>query len=626
MILYIGDNPQIQTGMGIVSRYILNALSQSYPDEQIIALVRYPSVNAKIYTLPKNVSLIILPQAKFSISESAEFILNYIQGNLYSIKFILCQGDVFYFEFFHFLRRAGIDVPIVGYLNIDAADIPVKSLETLSCFDAIIFPTEFTKKEYEKICRKYAFPINKNIYIIPHGLSDNFIPPRISDKKYSVLTFLTVANNILRKNWKLLFKALSELKEKSQYPFQWIIVSKIRGDSDLLKEAIYYRLLENIIFQENVSDEKLKEFYSLSHYLLLGSLGEGFCLPIIESISQGTPCILPDNSVFKDVAKDCAVYYHAPSPLATIHSYVFMAPALHSLIEKLNLIYTDFYLDEQKLYRKLIRNIQEYQSKLLSGKAMGERIVKIVSECSPQKSFISEEQLLARQLNQQNVDLIFIPVITSISDILNKCVVLYSAKQKLNKKFMLVNYYGAQFQQIFKQFVFSGIEIPDLKYLVFENNFIDLSLIPIEDLIQKYGLKKEEITFFPAETSLNANILPAIYILYHPGIIELSEIDAIIHTFKDKQVFINIDSSYIQIPEKYFAEHRVSTFPIGILLNSPQAIKIVPLTEQTYHLYVFDFPNTIYLSKIDIPTMFLKEQSVIFKDSHWLEMLSLKIK
>jgi hypothetical protein len=139
-------------------------------------------------------------------------------------------------------------------------------------------------------------------------------------------------------------------------------------------------------------------------------------------------------------------------------------------------------------------------------------------------------------------------------------------------------------------------------------------------------LKKEEIKFFSSETSLNANVFPGVYILYHPSAIEFSEIDAIMQTFKDKQVFINIDSPHIQIPERYFAEHKVSTFPAGVLLNSPQAIKIVPLTEQTYHLYVFDYPNTVYLSKIDIPAIFLKEQSVVFKDSHWLEMLSLKIK
>lgn len=54
---------------------------------------------------------------------------------------------------------------------------------------------------------------------------------------------------------------------------------------------------------------ELRSLYSFAHGFIYPSLGEGFGIPILEAMSCGTPTLLSDIPVFREVAEDAALYF-----------------------------------------------------------------------------------------------------------------------------------------------------------------------------------------------------------------------------------------------------------------------------------------------------------------------------
>lgn len=71
-----------------------------------------------------------------------------------------------------------------------------------------------------------------------------------------------------------------------------------------------------LFWLEGISDEYLEELYAASSCLIAASEGEGFGLPLIEAAQHGLPIIARDIPVFREVAKDCALYFRGLQPEA----------------------------------------------------------------------------------------------------------------------------------------------------------------------------------------------------------------------------------------------------------------------------------------------------------------------
>lgn len=64
----------------------------------------------------------------------------------------------------------------------------------------------------------------------------------------------------------------------------------------------------NIVFHNGVSDEQYEQLLSECSALVTLSKEEGYGLPLVEAMSMGTPVVVTDMQIFREVAEDAALY------------------------------------------------------------------------------------------------------------------------------------------------------------------------------------------------------------------------------------------------------------------------------------------------------------------------------
>lgn len=65
----------------------------------------------------------------------------------------------------------------------------------------------------------------------------------------------------------------------------------------------------SISFTGKINDEQLKELYAKARFLVQPSLYEGFGMPPLEAMTVGTPALISDIPVFKEIYRDYPVTY-----------------------------------------------------------------------------------------------------------------------------------------------------------------------------------------------------------------------------------------------------------------------------------------------------------------------------
>jgi glycosyltransferase involved in cell wall biosynthesis len=90
-----------------------------------------------------------------------------------------------------------------------------------------------------------------------------------------------------------------------------VIVGKQGWRIDDLAHRIkgHPELGSRLFWLEGISDEYLEQLYARSTFLLGGSEGEGFGLPLIEAARAGLPLLVRDLPVFREVAGEAAYYF-----------------------------------------------------------------------------------------------------------------------------------------------------------------------------------------------------------------------------------------------------------------------------------------------------------------------------
>jgi len=64
-----------------------------------------------------------------------------------------------------------------------------------------------------------------------------------------------------------------------------------------------------VLFFVSPSDEVLASLYKGARFLIQPSLIEGFGLPPLEALSLGTPVLLSDIPIFREIYEDAAEYF-----------------------------------------------------------------------------------------------------------------------------------------------------------------------------------------------------------------------------------------------------------------------------------------------------------------------------
>jgi glycosyltransferase involved in cell wall biosynthesis len=70
----------------------------------------------------------------------------------------------------------------------------------------------------------------------------------------------------------------------------------------------------SIQFHDGVTDEEYARILSTATALVSASLNEGFGLPLIEAMAGGTPVVVSDIPIFREIGGDAAVFFDPASP------------------------------------------------------------------------------------------------------------------------------------------------------------------------------------------------------------------------------------------------------------------------------------------------------------------------
>jgi glycosyltransferase involved in cell wall biosynthesis len=166
---------------------------------------------------------------------------------------------------------------------------------------AIITVSNFSKKE---IIDKYS-QVNSqkiNVVYLASFLEPNFEIINNLTEKY----FLSVASYDPRKNLKTIINGFNKFCTKHDNVYLKLVGRK----SSTFDEINLCSENKKIIFLEDVSDEELKNIYKKAIGFISASYYEGFGLPILESISQKTICLVSDIDVYREIFNDKVLYFN----------------------------------------------------------------------------------------------------------------------------------------------------------------------------------------------------------------------------------------------------------------------------------------------------------------------------
>ncbi len=173
--------------------------------------------------------------------------------------------------------------------------------------DGIIAVSRFSAEE---VSRTFHVSMDK-IKTIPEAAFSTSVElddgelPELLQKKY----FLFVGTPEPRKNLNRLLEAYKNFldRELDHKPALYIVGGSGWGHqiSDTVQSL---DLDEHVSILNDIDDAALEKLYKHAHVLLMPSLYEGFGLPILEAMSQGTPVITSNCSSLPEIAGKAALF------------------------------------------------------------------------------------------------------------------------------------------------------------------------------------------------------------------------------------------------------------------------------------------------------------------------------
>lgn len=313
------------TGLGNYSRFIVNALSDYYPDND------YRLYSPKVRNHPEVDS--ILQKKSISVHQPSSLISSFRMGSFwrsYGLGKVAAQDAV---QIFHGLSN---ELPITKppqlktvltvhdvifkrfpefYKPIDIALYSWKLANACRSADKIIAVSKQTADDLSEF-----FNVDSaKVAVVYQGCHQNFKKTYSQEQLNEVLKhyklpqeyILNVGTIESRKNVLLLLQSLNHLK----HDIPVVIVGKATSYLKQLTSYIASHGLEKrVIFIHKAAFEDLPSLYKLASVFVYPSLFEGFGIPIVEAISCEVPVITSQGSCFAEAGGPDCLYVDTKSP------------------------------------------------------------------------------------------------------------------------------------------------------------------------------------------------------------------------------------------------------------------------------------------------------------------------
>jgi len=134
-------------------------------------------------------------------------------------------------------------------------------------------------------------------------------------EKYSYDFIFTVTTSMPHKNLITLLKSLALLKKNGALGFKLIVAGQMRGLFHLENESFIRLngLEKDVILAGFISEEEKSYLYRNAKFVVYPSLYEGFGLPLLESMSVGTPVISSNAASMPEVGGEACLYFNPDS-------------------------------------------------------------------------------------------------------------------------------------------------------------------------------------------------------------------------------------------------------------------------------------------------------------------------
>lgn len=237
-------------------------------------------------------------------SQEQAHVLNHISSEK-SVATVLDVNSLYVLKNKNVRKKYGM----FNYL-LHRLDVPTW-ISGLKKANRIMAISEFTKRE---IINNLNYPPEK-IEVIPLGTDLDRYKPLHTFRKpryFKDTTILYVGTEDFRKNVPTLLKAFYKLK-KILPGVKLVKVGKSRskqGRKELLKLIDQLNLKDDITFVESVPEKDLPLFYNAADLVVQPLIYDGWCLPAAEAMACGTPVVISDAQVSKEIVGDAAVIFN----------------------------------------------------------------------------------------------------------------------------------------------------------------------------------------------------------------------------------------------------------------------------------------------------------------------------
>ncbi len=251
-------------------------------------------------------------------------------------------------------RKLNPDMTIIHLLDIynfikhkglkNSSIINRMRLKGLKKCKHIISISEFSKNE---AINKLRIDENR-ITVIRCGVNrKKFYPVNINDN-IRELNILHVGTESGRKDFLTLLYAFKEVKK---YITNSVLVRV--GKPEYMNEIKKLGLKNDIIYYSKITDHRLNMLYNFADVFVFPSTYEGYGLPIMESLSCGTPVICSDIPVFREIYKDNVRYF-------PVGNYLSLTTKILGLRKKSKLIEKGLKLAENNTWEKYAKQYLRY--------------------------------------------------------------------------------------------------------------------------------------------------------------------------------------------------------------------------------------------------------------------------